>query len=334
MSTQPPGGPPPDPPPYPNPYPSQPGGYPPQPDPYPTQPGGYPTQPNPYPAQPGDYAGQPPGPPGPPEPPFGGPPPPPGSQPWKWILPVVAIAVVVLLLAVVAVVVIATSGDDGGSTDVAATSLPPGEIFLENTADEGPDPFSASVAAATPPSTVPSNVPITLLPGITAPAFLTGGTSPPAGTPISVKPLSGGTPGLYGGTGDQRACNKEQMIDFLTRNAAKGAAWANAAGIGVGEVVEVHRLAHAAPSPQRHPGDEQRVQERPTDASSVGTARRDRRARRQPRGTPGSMRLRQSAVLPEPVRVRPGTTVLPGRDGTPATSPSSTRARRPSTSSR
>jgi hypothetical protein len=48
--------------------------------------------------------------------------------------------------------------------------------------------------------------------------------------------ISGGTPGLYGGTGSQVSCNQQQMIDFLDDNPSKRAAWAQVQGIRASEV--------------------------------------------------------------------------------------------------
>ena len=39
------------------------------------------------------------------------------------------------------------------------------------------------------------------------------------------QPVSGATPGLYGGTGNQAVCNRNQMAGFLMANPAKAAAW-------------------------------------------------------------------------------------------------------------
>ena len=43
--------------------------------------------------------------------------------------------------------------------------------------------------------------------------------------------MRGNAPGLYGGTGDQSACDVQQLVDFLRTNVDKGKAWAQAQGI-------------------------------------------------------------------------------------------------------
>jgi hypothetical protein len=84
----------------------------------------------------------------------------------------------------------------------------PREILLVSAADAGADPF-------TPPVDPP------------APAD--------AAALVSAAPQSGVTPAagapLYGGSGDDRVCDREAMISFLTANAAQGQAWAGVAGI-------------------------------------------------------------------------------------------------------
>lgn len=116
----------------------------------------------------------------------------------------------------------------------------PGEIFLEPTAATGFDPFTPSVAAPPPSPTVPPNVPVTLGPAVPpnpAPTAPTFNPLPPsgAGTP-AITPVSGATPGLYGGTRDQSTCNPQQMIDYLARNPSLGRAWAGAQGILTSEI--------------------------------------------------------------------------------------------------
>src|SRR3954469_24003862 len=179
-------------------------------------------------------SGPPVGPPtGPPTGPPSGPPPsgpPPvagasgaGSPPWmKWLLPAIGIAVVIIVIAVIA------SSGGGKKSDTAAG----GEIFLEPTSDQGPDPFSSSTATNLPSITIPPDTPVTLVPPQTAPTFpkQSGPPKTGAGGTVAVTTHSGGTPGLYGGTGDQKVCDKQQMIDFLT-DSAKGSAWAAVQGI-------------------------------------------------------------------------------------------------------
>ena len=140
------------------------------------------------------------------------------------MLPAIGVAVVIVLIAVVA-----SSG--GGKKSSTADS---GEIFLEPIADTGADPFTSSTATDLPKITIPPDAPVTVAknPPQTAPSFpKQSGAPKTGGGTVAIQPRSGGTPGLYGGTGDQKVCDKQQMIDFLTNTNAKGAAWAAAQGI-------------------------------------------------------------------------------------------------------
>jgi hypothetical protein len=158
-----------------------------------------------------------------------------------WLIPAIAIAVVVAIIGAIAAS--GGGGDDDQSasgTTVAGT----GEIFLEDAAAVGQDPFTQSTAAPTPSSTVAPNTPVTLTPPggqgtpLTAPTFPAGGGgSGGGGGTAAIRPLSGATPGLYGGTGsNDRGCDKQQMIDFLRANPSKAAAWAEVQGIAASEV--------------------------------------------------------------------------------------------------
>src|SRR5205807_558154 len=48
--------------------------------------------------------------------------------------------------------------------------------------------------------------------------------------------ISGGTPGLYGGTNLLSVCDAKKLVDFLTTNADKARAWARVLGIGADEI--------------------------------------------------------------------------------------------------
>ncbi|WP_031482472.1 DUF6777 domain-containing protein [Streptomyces bicolor] len=89
-----------------------------------------------------------------------------------------------------------------------------GEIFLEPAAAKGPDPFTDSTVTAT---AEPSPVARTPQPA------RTGRTGP--------QQLSGGTPGLYGGTPGSGSCDVRRQIDHLTSDASRGRAFAQASGI-------------------------------------------------------------------------------------------------------
>ncbi|MGW6642398.1 DUF6777 domain-containing protein [Streptomyces iakyrus] len=96
-------------------------------------------------------------------------------------------------------------GDDAGT----GTG---GELLLQPAADPGPDPFTDSTAltAATP--------------------------SPAPRTPGGSRSLSGTTPGLYGGTERTGSCDIGRQIGHLTRDPARGRAFAEAAGISPASV--------------------------------------------------------------------------------------------------
>ncbi|QQM46551.1 hypothetical protein JEQ17_07570 [Streptomyces liliifuscus] len=107
-------------------------------------------------------------------------------------------------------------GGDGDKASDSATSG--GEVFLQPVAAQGPDPFTDSTATttATPP-------PVTRTPRSTAP---TG-----SATTEGVRSVSGGTPGLYGGTRRVGSCDVDRQIRFLTADQVKARAFAQAAGI-------------------------------------------------------------------------------------------------------
>jgi hypothetical protein len=87
-----------------------------------------------------------------------------------------------------------------------------GEIFLQPAGDGGPNPFTASVAAATLPAPTP-----------------TASAAAPSGSgSVAVQTTIGSTPGLYGGTNRLGSCDAGQMVSYLNANPAKGAAWVQA----------------------------------------------------------------------------------------------------------
>ena len=125
---------------------------------------------------------------------WGGPPPAPGGGgsgrgPLPWIL--VGALVVVVVLIVGAVVVL--SGDDEAEA---------GEIFLEPATEAGADPFATGLKADA--------------------VEVTTTTQPPATTTddgaAATPSISGGRPGLYGGTRNAATCDPQQQADFLAAN--------------------------------------------------------------------------------------------------------------------
>ncbi|MFM9369871.1 DUF6777 domain-containing protein [Streptomyces sp. Da 82-17] len=96
---------------------------------------------------------------------------------------------------------------------------PEEEVFLQPVAAEGPDPFteSTSKATETPPPVTRSPEPVP-----------TGGQDDEQD---GARTVSGGTPGLYGGTKDAASCDVEKQIDFLTANRDKERAFADTVGV-------------------------------------------------------------------------------------------------------
>jgi hypothetical protein len=121
---------------------------------------------------------------------------------------------------VVAVAVIAYAVGGGGKSDKNTAAGGQGEIFLEAASATGAStPFTESVAAPTPSSTVATTPPVT-----------SGG----GGTAIST--TRGGAPGLYGGTRSLSSCDPEKLVTFLETNPALGRAWAAVQGIPPSEI--------------------------------------------------------------------------------------------------
>jgi hypothetical protein len=113
----------------------------------------------------------------------------------------------------------------GGSQDVV---LGPSEVFLEPVAEEGPDPFTPSVAIGTAGlvRTLLTYPTTTAQPGETT-------TTLPLG---AIQSVSGAEVGLYGGTQELSQCDADQMIEFLEENSDKATAWAGVQGIVVDAV--------------------------------------------------------------------------------------------------
>ncbi|MFD7244047.1 DUF6777 domain-containing protein [Streptomyces massasporeus] len=98
-------------------------------------------------------------------------------------------------------------GDDAGTG---------GDLFLLPAAAPGPDPFTDSTALT---AATPSPAPRT--PPRTDRASATGGP----------RSLSGGTPGLYGGTEATGSCDIGRQVGHLVRDPARGRAFAEVVGI-------------------------------------------------------------------------------------------------------
>ncbi|MFF7450227.1 MULTISPECIES: DUF6777 domain-containing protein [unclassified Streptomyces] len=109
-----------------------------------------------------------------------------------------------------ALIVAGCAGPDGEGTAAG------GDVLLEPVAAQGPDPFTDSTATAT-----ATAAPVTR-------------TQQPARS--EVRSISGGTPGLYGGTVRSGSCEVNRQIGELTADRAKGRAFAQAAGISPGSI--------------------------------------------------------------------------------------------------
>lgn len=99
-----------------------------------------------------------------------------------------------------------------GDTGTGSVTLAEGEVFMEPAAAVGPDPFSAQPVAPPPD-------PLIAKPALKEPSRVAA----PAQSAIQAS--SGAQPGLYGGTQNNAACDKAQMIAFLSANPDKAAAW-------------------------------------------------------------------------------------------------------------
>ncbi|WP_435971781.1 DUF6777 domain-containing protein [Streptomyces sp. Qhu_M48] len=136
----------------------------------------------------------------------------PGKGPWWRSVPKVA-SVTAVLVAAAALAVVLTNRPDGNG-DTAGSGG--GEVFLQNAAATGPDPFTPSTARNDAASASPASLPPR-----------TGSATPE---------VSGSTPGLYGGTRSVASCDVEQQVRYLSGEPAKNAAFASVLGISADEV--------------------------------------------------------------------------------------------------
>ncbi|MFF0425288.1 DUF6777 domain-containing protein [Streptomyces sp. NPDC004520] len=140
-----------------------------------------------------------------------------GGGPWWRSVPKVA-SLTAVLVAAAALAVVLTNRPDGKSDTAGSGS---GEVFLQNAAASGPDPFTRSTARAD------------------------GGSAPPASLPprtaSAVPEVSGSTPGLYGGTRSVSSCDVEQQVRYLSGEPAKNAAFASVVGISPTDVPDYLR---------------------------------------------------------------------------------------------
>ncbi|MFJ6386379.1 DUF6777 domain-containing protein [Streptomyces sp. NPDC091972] len=96
-----------------------------------------------------------------------------------------------------------------------STGEPTGTLLLQPAAARGPNPFTPSAATAPPPL-----------------------TRTPHRDASAPRTLSGGTPGLYGGTARVGSCDVERQIRDLTADRRRTSAFARAAGVPPAAVPE------------------------------------------------------------------------------------------------
>ncbi|GHA26300.1 hypothetical protein GCM10010329_56860 [Streptomyces spiroverticillatus] len=116
----------------------------------------------------------------------------------------------------------------GGSGPGATTDVGGQDVLLQPVAAHGPDPFTQSTAKTTTP-----------LPSTTTPAPTRTASVSPSASVRRVQQVSGGTPGLYGGTQSVSSCDVEQQIRYLTGSGAdqaKARAFADASRIDVAAI--------------------------------------------------------------------------------------------------
>ncbi|WP_395358930.1 DUF6777 domain-containing protein [Streptomyces sp. YH02] len=135
----------------------------------------------------------------------------PGKGPWWRSVPKVAsITAAVVAAAALAVVLTNSPGDKNDTTGSG------GEVFLQNAAASGPDPFTRSTARTSTPSAPPASL--------------------PPRTASATPEVSGSAPGLYGGTRSVASCDVEQQVRYLSAEPAKNAAFAATLGISANQV--------------------------------------------------------------------------------------------------
>jgi hypothetical protein len=147
------------------------------------------------------------------------------TRKWTWL----ALALVLVLVVAGTVILIVTRKDSVPGTASVST-----ELYLESSDSAGVSPFTSTVAAPLPtpaqplpqPSVSPPIRPTTTpAPTPTQQSQQPPAQPQPAPQQPSVLPISGATPGLYGGTQDQASCDRNQMATFLMSNPDKANAW-------------------------------------------------------------------------------------------------------------
>ncbi|WP_169314237.1 DUF6777 domain-containing protein [Streptomyces piniterrae] len=125
-----------------------------------------------------------------------------GGRPWWRSAPRVAIISAAVVAAVVLTIILTRPNGETGA----------GEVKLQAAAADGDDPFTKSTADESP--------------GATSPKATPSATSAPGKAPS----VSGGQPGLYGGSMNAASCDVEQQIDYLQHYPEKADAFAGVLG--------------------------------------------------------------------------------------------------------
>ncbi|MFD8738292.1 DUF6777 domain-containing protein [Streptomyces sp. NPDC059618] len=123
-----------------------------------------------------------------------------------------------------AAALLVVAGCDGGGGGTAPNGSTGGEVLLQPLADRGPDPFTGPTD--TTPATRP---PVTRTP------------QPSATGSEGVRSVSGGTPGLYGGTLNTGSCDVGKQIRYLAADRAKARVFAELSGIAPASVADYLR---------------------------------------------------------------------------------------------
>lgn len=164
---------------------------------------------------------------------------------WKLIVGIVAVTALIVGL------VIVVGGDDEGGDDGGVVHA--AELFLEPAIAVGTDPFTPSIDTNTAPPPIriePSTTAVETDPTTTSaaptasmPASVGTTTAPLPPTTVDTGADAVGTrsvpataPGLYGGTRDNRSCDQAKMIEFLSGQPGKAAAWAGVHGIATDQI--------------------------------------------------------------------------------------------------
>jgi hypothetical protein len=140
----------------------------------------------------------------------------------RWLVPVAVIAVIAIVVATAAYLLGSAQDGDGTATDTTGQA-----ITLEAASNPGPNPFTTDLTVneiAAQPDAIDA---VTAIQADLPTDDLTG-------TLIA----TGTTPGLYGGTTNDQACDPTQLAEFLTdpANTDKATAWAQAQNIPVDNI--------------------------------------------------------------------------------------------------